>query len=104
MDEPGSGETLCQELCNTYTITGSPDFAKLRRFFKAAVDQLLYDDMPLPDFSTPPASARSLIESMKDEIYQSSVSLDNSGVTGQGVSGRGVTGRHLIVTVHGLRT
>ena len=29
-----------QELRNKYTITGSPDFAPLRRFFKSAVHQL----------------------------------------------------------------
>ena len=69
-----------QELRNSYTITGSPDFAPLRRFFKAAVDQLqlLYDDMPVQDFATSMTPVRSLIDCMKDEIYQSAASLDNT--------------------------
>ena len=80
-----TGQSLCgctwlwrsgQELRNNYTITRSPDFAPLRRFLKAAVDQLqlLHDDMPVLDFSTSMAPARSLIDTMKDKIYQSSVS------------------------------
>ena len=59
-----------QELRSSYTITGSPDFAPLRRFFKAAVDQLqlLYDDMPVRDFETSMALERSLINCMRDDI------------------------------------
>ena len=69
-----------QELRNTYTITSSPDFAPLRRFFKAAVDQLqlLYNEMPLPTISAPQPPMRSLIESIQDEVYASSISSDNS--------------------------
>ena len=60
-----------QELSNSYTITGCPDFAPLRRFFRAVVNQLqlLYDDMP---------PVRSLLDSTRDEIYQSSVSSDDT--------------------------
>ena len=50
----------------------------LRRVFKASVDQLLYDDMPLPGYTMPPKPARPLLESMKDEIYESSVSTDDT--------------------------
>ena len=54
-----------QELRNAYTITGSPDFATLRRFFAAAVDQLQlrYDNMPAQDFTTSMPPTRSLIDS-----------------------------------------
>ena len=69
-----------QELRDSYTITGSPDFAHFRRFFNAAVNQLqlLYDDMPAPDFATSMPPTRSLIDCMRDDIYQSSASLDNT--------------------------
>ena len=76
-----------QELRNTYTLTGSPDFAPLSRFFKASVDQLqlLYDDMPLPGCTMPPKPARHLLASMKDEIYESSVSTDDTLTRGSPV-------------------
>ena len=53
-----------QELRNSYTITWSPEFAPLRQFFKAAVDQLqlLYDEMPVQDFETSMDPERSLID------------------------------------------
>ena len=69
-----------QELRNAYTITGSPDFAPLRRFFAAAVDQLQlrYDNMLAQDFTTSMPPTRSLINSMRDDIHQNSALLDNT--------------------------
>ena len=69
-----------QELRNAYTITGSPDFSPLRRFFTAAVDQLQlrYDAMPTQDCvgSMPPA--RSLIDSMREDIHHTTASLEDT--------------------------
>ena len=65
-----------QELHNSYTVTGSPDFSPLRRFFVAAVAELLsrYDAMTsqecvllMPPARLPMPPARSLIESMREE-------------------------------------
>ena len=67
-----------QELRNTYTITRNPDFAPLRRFFKAEVNQLQLFYAGTPDSFVPQAPLRSLLESMRDEIYTSSVSSDNT--------------------------
>ena len=49
-----------QELRNTYTITGSPDFAPLRRFFRSAVIQLqlLYNELPVASFQPPLSPTR----------------------------------------------
>ena len=56
-----------QELRNHYIITKSPEFAPLRRFFAAAVDQLqaVYDSWPVP--SAQPLS-RSLIATMRATV------------------------------------
>ena len=69
-----------QELRNAYTITWSPDFSPLRRFFTAAVDQLQlrYDAMPTRVCARSMPPARSLIDSMREEIRHTSASLDDT--------------------------
>ena len=69
-----------QELRNAYTIAGSPDFSPLRRFFTAAVDklQLRYDAMPTQDCAGSMPPARSLIDSMREEIRHTSASLEDT--------------------------
>ena len=69
-----------QELHNTYAITGSPDFAPLWRFFKAAVKQLqlLYDDLPVPSFQPPMPPARSLLDTMRAAIDLCDASTEDS--------------------------
>ena len=44
-----------KELRNTSTITGSPDFAPLRRFLRAVVEQLqlLFGELPVSSFQSP---------------------------------------------------
>ena len=54
-----------QELCNSYIITNSPEYAPLRRFFKAAVDglQLVFDRSIVTS-----VQPRSLITQMQDAV------------------------------------
>ena len=56
-----------QELHNTYTITKSPDFVPLRRFFTAAVKQfqLVFDDLPAPSGQPSLPLASSLLDTMR---------------------------------------
>ena len=69
-----------QELRTAYTITGSPDFSALRRFFTAAVDQLQlrYDAMPTQDCARSMPPGRSLIDSMREDIRHTSASLEDT--------------------------
>ena len=57
-----------QELHNSYTVTGSPDFSPLRCFFVAAVAELQsrYDAMTSQECVLLMPPTRSLIESMHD--------------------------------------
>ena len=67
-----------QELHNSYTVTGSPDFSPLWRFFSAAVAELQsrYDAMTPPECALPMPPTRSLINSICEEIGYSSSTLD----------------------------
>ena len=55
-----------QELHNTYTITQSPEFAPLRRFFTAAMNQLqlVFNDLPVPSKQPSMPSKNPLLETM----------------------------------------
>ena len=64
-----------QELRNSYTITKSPEFAPLRRFFMAAVNQLVFDNLPVPS-GQPPAS--SLLDTICAAIEDCDVSSNDS--------------------------
>ena len=63
-----------QGVRNAYTITGSPDFSPLRRFFTAAVEelQLHYDAMLAQEYARPMPPTRSLIDSIREEIRHTS--------------------------------
>ena len=67
-----------QELNNSYTITGSPDFAPLHRFFVAAVAALQsrYDAVTPRDYSLPMPQTRLLLESIREDVYQHSSAPD----------------------------
>ena len=59
-----------QELNNSYVITGSPDFAPLRRFFVAAVATLQsrYDAMTARDYQFPMPQTRSILDSIREDV------------------------------------
>ena len=67
-----------QELNNSYVITGSPDFAPLHRFFVAAVAALQsrYDTITARDCPLPMPQTLSLLDSMREDIYQHSSAPD----------------------------
>ena len=67
-----------QGLHNSYTITGSPDFSPLRRFFIAAVAALQsrYDAMTPRECMLPMSQTCSLIDSMHEDIRQNSSAPD----------------------------
>ena len=67
-----------QELNNSYIVTGSPDFAMLRRFFIAVVAALQsrYDAMTARDYPLPMPQTRSLLDSMREDMYQHSSAPD----------------------------
>ena len=69
-----------QELRNTYTITGSPDFTPLRRFFNVAINQLqlLYNDLPVTPFQPTMPAAQSLIDTMRAAIDSCDASSEDS--------------------------
>ena len=54
-----------QELRNSYIITNSPEYAPLRRFFKAAVDglQLIFDRSLVTS-----RQPRSFVDQMRDAV------------------------------------
>ena len=58
------------ELHNMYTITQSPEFAPLRRFHVAAVNQLqlVFDDLPVPSRQPPPSIDTPLLETMRAAV------------------------------------
>ena len=58
-----------QELHNTYTITQSPEFGPLRRFFASAVTQLqrAFYDIPVPS-RQPPSTDTPLLESIRSAV------------------------------------
>ena len=58
-----------QELHNTYTITQSPEFGPLRRFFASTVTQLqrAFNDMPVPS-GQPPSTDTPLLESIRAAV------------------------------------
>ena len=59
-----------QELNNSYVITGSPDFAPLRRFFVAAVAalQARYDARTAREYQLPMPQTRSILNSIHEDI------------------------------------
>ena len=74
-----------QELHNSYTITWSPDFSPLRRFFVTAVAELQsrYDAMTSQECVLPMPPTRSLLDSMREDIrYDSSVRPAANGSIG----------------------
>ena len=83
-----------QELHNKYTITQSPEFGPLRRFFAAAVTQLRrsINDVPVP--SRQPASADTpLLESIRaavdndDRSDEDTASADPPSVSSHAATG-----------------
>ena len=67
-----------QELNNSYVITGSPDFAPLRRFFVVAVAALQsrYDTMTARDYQLPMPQTRLILDSMREDVYLHSSAPD----------------------------
>ena len=85
-----------QELRNTYTITGSPHFAPLRSFFKAAVNQLqlLYTGAPDSFVPQPPYTLYTRHYEGRYACQFSVVGQHHQpGVAGRGFTHQGVTGR-----------
>ena len=73
-----------QELHNTYTITKSPEFALLRRFFTAAVKQLqlVFNNLPVPSSQPSRPSATPLLETMHAAVDNYEASSEDSVVLG----------------------
>ena len=73
-----------QELHNTYIITQSPEFAPLRRFFIAAVNQLLivFDDLPVPSRQPSQSVATPLVETMRAAIDTCETASEDNVVLG----------------------
>ena len=71
-------------MSNSYIITGSPDFALLRRFFIAAVAalQACYDAKTARDYQLPMPQTRSILDSIREDVllHSSTPDADRSPV------------------------
>ena len=66
-----------QELRNSYTITGGPEFAPLRKYFGAAIHQLQPLYIGVPDTLHPRSPMLSLCDQIRTEIDTNSTTSDS---------------------------
>ena len=69
-----------QELRNSYTIIGSPEFAPLRKFVKAAIHQLHLLYTGVPDTLRPRSPMLSLCDQIRTKIDTHSTTSDSSHI------------------------
>ena len=60
-----------QELHNDYVLTNSPAFGNLRKFFRAAVRELVQSYSDYPEYQSEPVGAYSICDQMRRDIVDS---------------------------------